>query len=887
MAAESLGAVAKLLQIFPNVDSESLGAVLEASGGNVEKAVEVLLDAQRTAEAPNGPLQCGMVQVPVPPPAPMAPPPPQETSVAPLIAPEAGHTPTMALPARSGWAPDQSLGGLVRATPLVHAAPLMRARDVYLTCDAPGMANYLGRYVDATTLSLGEVAKMERELPREAPPGLRQALCRHKFYKHEERDIFVYPYTGDNEALSRQPPRTVERDDDVIGSSSSQQRTVAERQREHMQLSSGWRIWSAFRQQGIDDEVPDFSAQNDTAEDPTHVQRWYPHLGSVWLTDGWYKRYKDGHGLRLAFGYDERGLAEARRIQAAMDAAPGEILFFGPTRNDLHRDALECQEHFGIGAAASRAAAAAVPLMSRRRGGAHHADEGHYLEVRPKDAEPGSGGAVRFHVGPVDLDLFVGSEWRALGREKPLAGTAIDNEALSAALLEKVRFTREEFERLQVRSLQADSFIKSGDAYFGLSTFGRDPSALKVESKRVPLGFSKTAQVEEGRPVYQCGAFRCHLREISGSYRWVLYSGTEASLMSVDFVEPATAPLPHEVSDWLQRASVRQRDKQGLERYEPNVLVPLPTFKCVVRDQAGVLQYLEHKESRARIDAQNRKAADLRPPWAVKEDLCNLLKGDHIFMPTHGGAVYHHCLVATDPHPSDHPTHPNKFKIIHFHSSGVHEQWMDEDGRFQDTTMVWLMKRGGTGKPASHPKYYGLAPDAPVQIRRRHTSSLPDGGSERPVWSGRLCDRTPDQIIELARIIRAQTSDARFPLRTPHGFSQREYRNVGNNCEHFCVYCITGVKKCEQWRVTQNVLVRTGVIAAVAAAAPFAAPLVGGAAIAGAAVAGVGAVISGWSLPGRALDASDAARREDDAGGPAHGGLSGKFSSPGSSKGGR
>lgn len=61
---------------------------------------------------------------------------------------------------------------------------------------------------------------------------------------------------------------------------------------------------------------------------------------------------------------------------------------------------------------------------------------------------------------------FVGSKWRAVGRERPTKGNEIVNKALSAALSEKLEFTKAELSNFQViKDLEANSFIKVGHEY--------------------------------------------------------------------------------------------------------------------------------------------------------------------------------------------------------------------------------------------------------------------------------------------------------------------------------------------------------------------------------------------------------------------------------------
>jgi hypothetical protein len=79
-----------------------------------------------------------------------------------------------------------------------------------------------------------------------------------------------------------------------------------------------------------------------------------------------------------------------------------------------------------------------------------------------------------------------GLKWKEAGSEKPSTGTEIKNELLAAALLERVEFKKEEWDKFQVADLFSDSYIKSGDRYF-------KPAVVEVE-----LGYSAENEVEKG-----------------------------------------------------------------------------------------------------------------------------------------------------------------------------------------------------------------------------------------------------------------------------------------------------------------------------------------------------------------------------------------------------
>lgn len=63
-----------------------------------------------------------------------------------------------------------------------------------------------------------------------------------------------------------------------------------------------------------------------------------------------------------------------------------------------------------------------------------------------------------------------GAKWKSLGFVRPTVGNEIINEDLSEALHDKVTFSKEEFERFQVKDLRTDSFVMvaraTGDEYF-------------------------------------------------------------------------------------------------------------------------------------------------------------------------------------------------------------------------------------------------------------------------------------------------------------------------------------------------------------------------------------------------------------------------------------
>jgi hypothetical protein len=60
----------------------------------------------------------------------------------------------------------------------------------------------------------------------------------------------------------------------------------------------------------------------------------------------------------------------------------------------------------------------------------------------------------------------LGLKWKDAGHEQPSTGTEIKNELLAAALQKKVKFKKEEWEKIQVANLRSDSYIKAGNRYF-------------------------------------------------------------------------------------------------------------------------------------------------------------------------------------------------------------------------------------------------------------------------------------------------------------------------------------------------------------------------------------------------------------------------------------
>ena len=87
--------------------------------------------------------------------------------------------------------------------------------------------------------------------------------------------------------------------------------------------------------------------------------------------------------------------------------------------------------------------------------------------------------------------LEPGLKWEIIGSEKPETGTEIENEELSAALLEgKVEFRKEEIDKFNVPDLSHDSYIKVGTyfktTYFKTSDAGQHGALLegKVEFRK-------------------------------------------------------------------------------------------------------------------------------------------------------------------------------------------------------------------------------------------------------------------------------------------------------------------------------------------------------------------------------------------------------------------
>lgn len=60
----------------------------------------------------------------------------------------------------------------------------------------------------------------------------------------------------------------------------------------------------------------------------------------------------------------------------------------------------------------------------------------------------------------------LGLKWTSVGATRPQHGTELKNNKLKAALQGKLEFTKKEFDRLDVKNLHADSFIKLGVLYF-------------------------------------------------------------------------------------------------------------------------------------------------------------------------------------------------------------------------------------------------------------------------------------------------------------------------------------------------------------------------------------------------------------------------------------
>ncbi len=60
----------------------------------------------------------------------------------------------------------------------------------------------------------------------------------------------------------------------------------------------------------------------------------------------------------------------------------------------------------------------------------------------------------------------LGLKWKDAGHEQPSTGTEIKNELLAAALQKRVKFKKEEWEKIQVANLRSDSYIKAGNRYF-------------------------------------------------------------------------------------------------------------------------------------------------------------------------------------------------------------------------------------------------------------------------------------------------------------------------------------------------------------------------------------------------------------------------------------
>ena len=238
----------------------------------------------------------------------------------------------------------------------------------------------------------------------------------------------------------------------------------------------------------------------------------------------------------------------------------------------------------------------------------------------------------------------------------------------------------------------------------------------------------------------------------------------------------------------------------------------------------------------AALDKKDRDARDLRPPGSVKCEKRKLRKGDHIYVPTEQGAVYHHALVLDEP-----DGRTGIFRLIHYLTEGVQVSSSGDDRRFLARDWVWLLPRAD---------YYG--------------------GRFGPVR------RTADEVVAAAvGVLQSGQEADRRGRPCAHRFAAKDYcaywlLGAANNCEHFCSYAVIGRRVCHQAAETNKDVASTG-----GGALTVGGAVAGGALMAtgpiGWTIAGVSAAVGvgvfgwhAWRLPKRAMDASAASRLEDD-----------------------
>ena len=98
----------------------------------------------------------------------------------------------------------------------------------------------------------------------------------------------------------------------------------------------------------------------------------------------------------------------------------------------------------------------------------------------------------------------------------------------------------------------------------------------------------------------------------------------------------------------------------------------------------------------ARLAASPRLRRPTCPPpqGCVKCEKKRLRKGDHIFVPTEQGRVYHHAIVLDEPDERSH-----SFRLIHYLTTGVCVTSSAEDSRFLARAWVWLLPRANYCAP--------------------------------------------------------------------------------------------------------------------------------------------------------------------------------------------
>ena len=331
---------------------------------------------------------------------------------------------------------------------------------------------------------------------------------------------------------------------------------------------------------------------------------------------------------------------------------------------------------------------------------------------------------------------------------------------------------------------------------------------------------------ENGMPAYR-QSDRVRMRFIGGAYFVLNDKGRPVLRVSLDEDE-LMPPVNGGARTW-QCTGHLTRDG------EVHDWVDVPELRCGAGG-VGRVEHEQHVTQRAALDRKDRNARDLRPPGSVKCEKKKLRKGDHIYVPTEQGAVYHHALVLDEPEPRT-----RMFRLVHYLTEGVQVTSSGDDTRFLARDWVWLLPRAN---------YYG--------------------GKFGPVL------RTADEIVKAAVSVFQSGQEAdRKGRPCAHRFAAKDYcaywlLGAGNNCEHFCSYAVLGKRICHQAAETNKDVASTG-----GGALTVGGAVAGGALIAtgpiGWTIAGVSAVVGvgvfgwhAWRLPQRAMDASAASRLEDD-----------------------